>query len=67
MISLNEDFEFELHIKGKVCIPYYTEKDLEEKLKYTREILESMKGMLEVKGYNSNLDFDIRENFSEVW
>lgn len=67
MISLNEDFEFELHIKGTVCIPYYTEKDLEEKLKCTREILESMKGVLEVKGYNSDLDFDIRENFSEVW
>lgn len=54
-------------LKEKFAFLIIQKKDLEEKLKYTREILESMKGMLEVKGYNSNLDFDIRENFSEVW
>lgn len=42
----NEDFEFELHIKGKVHVPHYTEEDLEEKLKCTREILEGMRDVL---------------------
>lgn len=63
--SKNEDFEFELHIKGKVHVPHYTE--VEEKLKCAREILESMRDVLEEKGYNTDLDFDIKENFSEVW
>lgn len=63
----NEDFEFELHIKGKVHIPHYTEEDLEEKLKCAREILEGMRDVLKEKGYDSDLDFDVKENFSEVW
>lgn len=63
----NEDFDFELHIKGKVHIPHYTEDDLEEKLKYTREVLENMGDKLIDEGYNVDIDFDIKNQFSEVW
>lgn len=66
-LEKNEDFEFVLNIKGKVHIPYYTEERLETGLRWAREILESMRDVLEEKGYNSDLDFDIKENFSEVW
>lgn len=67
MKSKNEDFEFELHIKGKVHIPYYTEEYLDEKLKHAREVLEEMSDRLKEEGYNVDVDFDIKENFSEVW
>lgn len=66
-LEKNEDFEFELHIKGKVHIPYYTEEDLEEKLKYARGILEGMGDTLGEEGYNVDVDFDVKESFSEVW
>lgn len=66
-LEQNEDFEFELHIKGKVHIPYYTEEDLEEKLKHARGILEDIGDTLGDEGYNVDVDFDIKENFLEVW
>ena len=66
-LEKNKDFEFELHMKGKVHSPHYTEDDLEEKLKNTREALENIGNKLVDEGYRIDVDFDVKDSFSEVW
>lgn len=66
-LEKEETFKFELHLKGEVTLPYYTEEYLDVKLRHAREVLEEMSDRLEEEGYNVDVDFDVKENFSEVW
>ena len=66
-LEKNEDFEFVLNIKGRIYIPYYEEDELEEKKANARVVLKNISDKLIDDGYNIDVDFDIKESFSEVW
>lgn len=66
-LERNETYKFELSLKGLVNIPHYSDEQLEEKLRYAREVLEDIGDRLSEEGWNLDVDFDIKESFSEVW
>lgn len=62
----NESYKFKIQLQGSVNIPYYSDEQLEEKLKQAKEVLKDLGDCLAEKGWNLDIDFDIQESFSEV-
>lgn len=66
-LTKEDTYNFEVSIGGKVTIPYISEEQLEEKLKWAREVLRNVEDRLLDEGWNYDIDFDIEESFHEIW